>query len=71
MSPHLVSGAPSGMKSPTLMFWSSGMMRLALGQLRGKSSRSTHRAVYHPARCQPICTSQGHTQTAGALMVMA
>ena len=56
-SPHLVSGAPSGMKSPTRMPCSSGTMRFALGQLRGKSSRSTQRAVVPassmPARASP------------------
>ena len=64
ISPVLVSGAPSGMKSPSWMCCSSGMIRLALGQFSGNSSLSTQRAVYQPARCQPICTSQGHTYSA-------
>ena len=71
MSPHSVSGAPSGMKSPTWMFCSSGMIRFALGQFSGNSSWSTQRAVYQPARCQPICTSHGQTLSGGASMSMA
>ena len=59
------------MKSPTWMSCNSGMIRLALGQLRGNSSLSTQRAVYQPARCQPICTSHGQTRSAGTSMVRA
>ena len=49
----------------------SGMIRFALGQFAGNSSLSTQRAVYQPARCQPICTSHGQTASGGASMVMA
>ena len=44
---------------------------MALGRLAGNSSRSTQRAVYQPPRCQPICTSHGHTRSGGAGMVTA
>ena len=39
--------------------------------VRGNSSRSTHSAVYHAPRCQPICTSQGQIRSGGAPIVMA
>ena len=44
---------------------------MTLGQLAGNSSRSTQRAVYQPPRCQPICTSHGHTRAGGAGMATA
>jgi hypothetical protein len=68
---HFVSGAPYGMNEPILMSCSSGMSRSALGQFAGKSRRSTQRAVYQPARCQPIWASHGQTDSAGASMVIA
>jgi transposase len=69
--PHSVSGAPSGMKVPMPMSWSSGRIRSVLGPLEGNSSRSTHRAVYQPARPHPIWTSHGQTADGGASMVIA
>ncbi len=54
MSPVLVSGAPSGMKSPSWMCCSSGMIRLALGQFSGiaacrPSARCTSRPGANPS----------------------
>jgi hypothetical protein len=69
--PHSVSGGPSGTKSPTRRCCSSSTIWVALASLAGKSMRSTQRAVYQPARCQPICTSQGQTSSGGTRIVAA
>ena len=47
------------MKSPTSRCWSGVRIRFALGALAGNNRASTHRAVYQPPRCQPVCTTLG------------
>jgi hypothetical protein len=59
------------MRSPTFKCWNLGRRRSALGPFAGNRSRSTHSAVYHAPRCQPICTSQGQIRSGGASIVMA
>ena len=67
-----VPGGPSGMRSPGCRSRTrAGSRRSALGQLSGKSSRSTHRGVYQPPRCQPTWVSHGQTCSGGASRVAA
>jgi hypothetical protein len=54
MKPHLVSGAPSGMKPPRRISCSPGMTRFALGQFAGNGSLST------PASCVPASPMPAH-----------
>src|ERR1700736_773508 len=56
-----------GTHCPTSRCCRLGTMVVALGRPR-LSSRSL---LYHPARRQPTCTSQGHTASARASIVIA
>ena len=71
---EIISETVEGTDDRVVCMTTHGRGRLrwaALGQLAGKSKRSTHSAVYHAPRCHPICTSQGQTSSRGASIVIA